>query len=1220
MKNERMICRALRLLLTVALLALVTVGCMVTVSADEIEWDLLQDKNGDFRLYSGSFGTNTDENGTLYVENTASSATIYVYDDNNVMGEYMTFSLECDVYFSAFPTGLRDGKTPEENPLSFLCWIYTNIGTGRPDKFNGIRIDNNGYLYTSSSATVKTDVKLELDKWYNIRCVFTPRNGICELWLDGEKMFDFKIEPYRTSKYSSYAVRYFDGFYSWGAKMKNVYLKTDSSYVVELKREEAADYLGYQVAKPEGDSFSLRGVFGVNGVDHSRVGYEVLLLDIDEDGRVITESISHKEQTIYETVHDSAGNVYNIKELYGYNYAAALEIPNVPIEPTGGSMEIVIRPYVLGNDGIRRYGLAQTLYYIGELDADGYPVLHKNEGKVYSTTCTDDTYIWNKAGNTTADYGSSTLFIFRNPGDANKDGYRACYFKFTLDAETVAQLETAASAKFRVYIPRVDGNTSRKLYDIVVHATDTDWDEHSLNFQNHGTMAAAREKVYQGPCRPAAYFTADVLQYLISEPLNDDGSLTVSFRITSEGFSDALEVYANSKETSYKPVIEISNSVYEVATNLEKMANAGYEPWGYAEALVDEWFEELQYEVWLADMFGDPIYHGDEPFAPNGYGATQATGDFTVPVRWLNNGFWTTSSTEGYKKGETYFRSDKFARTLATLGTSTANTFLDSSYAEMRAEYDSYGGITNAGFKGQATGFFHTEMYNGRAYIIDPLGYPYFAFGMNEVGIGGGNHVTYTLDVYGTEENYYEKITAELLELGVNTAFVSNNKELLQVEDSLAVAVGLDVVGAYMKRIGRAPITEGEFPFNNTMNVFDPDFITFSNEGVAQQILAGDYVGNPHVFGYTTDNELPSARDLLCNYLTLNPAEEATNAFSYAVAWTWLARRMETDNPTLDMYLSSPDHDRIAQEFFSFVYARYYKVAKDAIELTDPNHMYLGSRVAGDCKVNEGYHRAAGYYLDILTVNLYDGMNPAATTITDLYRNSGKPFIVTEFYAMSIDATDANGWLLASSHGAGAYTETLEERATYYEHYVLSLIESKACVGWIWYRFRDNDQTIYHSIDLDMDVIMLASTVGEIATPHTFMGEDGVIYTAQQVGFYDTVYQGNLINSNQNSNKGLYNNDFSSVVTVYEYGADGKLISSKGYEIEHPESEDLADGTVVNASESDLLFEIGTVTNADGSYTKTVLTVYRGRYVAFAKAIRSLSTHMIGLINYFDAQ
>jgi hypothetical protein len=402
------------------------------------------------------------------------------------------------------------------------------------------------------------------------------------------------------------------------------------------------------------------------------------------------------------------------------------------------------------------------------------------------------------------------------------------------------------------------------------------------------------------------------------------------------------------------------------------------------------------------------------------------------------------------------------------------------------------------------------------------------------------------------------------------------------------------------------------------MNVFDPDFVTVSEEYVGKQINKGGYADDPNIFGYTTDNELPAERDLLSNYLTLNPAEEATNAFSYAVAWTWLARRLDVPYPTMEMYLSSPERDRIAQEFFSFVYARYYKVSRDAIRATDPNHMYLGSRVAGDCKGNEGYHRAAGHYLDVITVNLYDGMNPSAETISNIYRYSGKPFIVTEFYAMSFDTIDANGWLLGSSTGAGAFVFTQEDRATYYEHYVLSLLESRACVGWIWYRLRDCDQSIYHSIDLDMDLIMLDSDGGETVVANTFMAWDGTIYNAKQVGFYDTIYQGNLINSNQNSNKGLYNSDFSSVVMVYEYDENGKLTFYRGYEVEHPESEVLADGTVLKGTADGAEYTIGRQETADGGHTETVLTIYRGRYVALAESIRSISTHIMGLVRYFD--
>jgi hypothetical protein len=402
-------------------------------------------------------------------------------------------------------------------------------------------------------------VKLETGRWYNIRCVFTPKNGISEVFIDGVKQFDFKIEPFRASKYSSHAVRYFDGYFNWDVKMKNLYFKTDSSYSVELKREASADYLGYQVSKPEGDSFTARAVLGLDGLDYSRVGYETLILSRDEAGVVTTESLSDVTATVYETLRDGAGNSYNVAELYGRPYAAALEIPNLPLEPENATYEIVIRPYVLGYDGIRRYGLSTTLYYIGEIDAEGYPILHRNEGSILTVACTDDTYIWNKDGYKTNDLGNSTMMMFRNPGDVNNDGFRACYFKFTLDAETVKALDTAASAKLRIYIPSIDSNQYRKLYDVVVHATKTDWDENALTFQNHTSLATTMEYIGQGPCRASSYFSIDVLQYLREEMLNEDGTLTVSFRITSEGKGDALEVFVYSKETTYKPVLEISN-------------------------------------------------------------------------------------------------------------------------------------------------------------------------------------------------------------------------------------------------------------------------------------------------------------------------------------------------------------------------------------------------------------------------------------------------------------------------------------------------------------------------------------------------------------------------------------------------------------------------------------------------------------------------------------
>jgi hypothetical protein len=90
---------------------------------------------------------------------------------------------------------------------------------------------------------------------------------------------------------------------------------------------------------------------------------------------------------------------------------------------------------------------------------------------------------------------------------------------------------------------------------------------------------------------------------------------------------------------------------------------------------------------------------------------------------------------------------------------------------------------------------------------------------------------------------------------------------------------------------------------------------------------------------------------------------------------------------------------------------------------------------------------------------------------------------------------------------------------------------------------------------------------------------------------------------------------------IYEYDANGKLISSMGYEVEHPETRYPEEGTVLTAADgSGATYTIGTKHKNGGSYTETVLTTYKGQYIAFADAIRSISDHMMGLITYFDAE
>ena len=436
MRTNKHFSRGLKLFLVLALLILTVLGCMVTASADDLEWNLLTDTEAGYRVvdYHKRFNQTTEADGTPVISLSGNDyGAMYIYDDKNILGTYRTFSLEGDFYFDAFPEGLRENQyTPEERPLSFLCWLYSKVEDPKSiTNFNSIRIDSDGYIHTASDGSGRTDVKLETGKWYNIRCVYTPMNGVSEMFVDGEKVLDFSITRFDPEKYVSTGVRYLDGYYQGGYKMKNLKVKTDSNYTIELKREAAADYLGIQTAKPEGDTYTARAVFGVNDTVHNRVGYEVQLITVEGERNFVSTPISQKTKVVYESLKDANGKTYNIKNEYGYNYAAAMEIPGLPVDPENGYYEVVIRPYVLGMDGIRRYGVATVLSGTGETDENGYPILTKQAANNHTIIASDDTYIYNGgAGTELADYSAEKNLQARNTGDVNSALYRAVYYKF----------------------------------------------------------------------------------------------------------------------------------------------------------------------------------------------------------------------------------------------------------------------------------------------------------------------------------------------------------------------------------------------------------------------------------------------------------------------------------------------------------------------------------------------------------------------------------------------------------------------------------------------------------------------------------------------------------------------------------------------------------------------------------------------------------------------
>ena len=256
---------------------------------------------------------------------------------------------------------------------------------------------------------------------------------------------------------------------------------------------------------------------------------------------------------------------------------------------------------------------------------------------------------------------------------------------------------------------------------------------------------------------------------------------------------------------------------------------------------------------------------------------------------------------------------------------------------------------------------------------------------------------------------------------------------------------------------------------------------------------------------------------MLYRYLTIDPTEPM-NAFSYAAAWTWLIRATNNPNPTV-----SDITPALSEEFKAFIFDTYFTVVTNALDKVGcGDYMYMGTRIHNENETSEGYLRAAGRHLDLISVNLYGGMEPPADTIEGIYKYSGRPFIVTEFFAKANDAVDMNGYALGNQTNAGWNVETQKDRAIHFENYTLLLIESRSCVGWTWYRFRDNDQPLYQD------------EVGNIYKPFDISGavpgayqnvESGAIIDGPSLApSLTTVYKGESDLSNVGSNKGIYDN------------------------------------------------------------------------------------------------
>jgi len=348
-----------------------------------------------------------------------------------------------------------------------------------------------------------------------------------------------------------------------------------------------------------------------------------------------------------------------------------------------------------------------------------------------------------------------------------------------------------------------------------------------------------------------------------------------------------------------------------------------------------------------------------------------------------------------------------------------------------------FGGWT--AIQGTATGFFHAERLSNQWWIIDPDGSVFLSIGVCSVRPNpttSGQRDLRTL--FGSTEGWARQTAQLLHNAGFNTlACWSAGEHFAKTAPRLAYTMQWNFMSSYGHRRGGVYQQPGHAGYpNDCIFVFDPEFETFCDEH-ARQLAATK--NDPYLLGHFSDNEMPFRQNALDRYLQLKPTDPG-----HLAAQQWLRDSGKSS-------ASLTDADREA--FLEFAAARYFRIVGQAMKRYDPNHMYLGSRLHGSVLKQDAVFRACVPYVDVLSINWYHVWTPDREPMDRWLSLSGRPFLITEWYAKGMDSGMAN------STGAGWTVKTQADRGRFYQNFTLGLLKHPGCVGWHWFKYMDNDPT-----------------------------------------------------------------------------------------------------------------------------------------------------------------
>lgn len=310
--------------------------------------------------------------------------------------------------------------------------------------------------------------------------------------------------------------------------------------------------------------------------------------------------------------------------------------------------------------------------------------------------------------------------------------------------------------------------------------------------------------------------------------------------------------------------------------------------------------------------------------------------------------------------------------------------------------WNQFGGW-EAGPQLKATGFFRTEKFRGKWYLVDPSGRLFFSRGINSIRysdvLTGGTGAEKFFEGKSTRKNGKFGFTSENLKkkYGENYRERFGRFMMRRMADW-----GFNTLGNWSAHdicrmrqhpyVVNLPLPSGlpRLAKGGFYDVFDPAF-----EPGMQKIFSKEFdwcKNDPWCIGIFIGNELRFSnrkRSLGTDALTASPQTAAkkelfrdlqkkyTSIASLNRAWKtrftdWKELMQLRELPAGNAWKKDID------DFFEKSVRRFFAVSKAVIKSNSPNTLYLGSRLfVGYDYRNERLNRAAGEYWDVVSYNLY---------------------------------------------------------------------------------------------------------------------------------------------------------------------------------------------------------------------------------------------------------